>query len=76
MRRYYFDLVENGDSKLDDKGLLLVSEAAAKDRATGTMAILARHAILEGRNVNYLMEVRDDHGVVCRIGVGCFTSVP
>lgn len=70
MKVYHFDTVEDGVRKFDGKGVQLPSDRAARDKAAATMASLARQAILDGRDTDFLIEVRNEHGLVCRLSFG------
>lgn len=71
MRRYYFDAGENGFRKFDGQGALFTSDNAARDKAAAQLAALARRAILQATDLDYMIEVRNDDGFVCRLGFAC-----
>lgn len=73
MTRYFFDLRDGEDLALDEEGLELATEDAAKKQAVRSLAGMARGEILLARHASqssvhdFAVEVRDAEGPVFRV---------
>lgn len=69
MRRYYFDLLEQGGLFVDDEGLECPDLQAVRAEAARALAEMARDAARAGADTIHPMsiEVRDESGPVLRV---------
>ena len=70
MKRYYFDMCEDGDIAVDDEGMELRALEAVQGEAARTLADMTRDAMRRGATgaeQRMSIDVRDDAGLVLQL---------